>query len=324
MRLIAVFVGAIALPAIAAAAPAVSTYDQAAPRAFASEGLPGVFGAHPSEAPVILAQSGDPRVGQLEEQVRQLTGRLEELNFQILQMQEGLRKMQEDVDFRLQDLEQKRSDAGGRTAPSKQPGDTAAQATAETVPAPSAPRVGEVPAAGPGAPERPLGSVVFDQNGNTVGAVAIDPGAADDDAVHTDGETGAALPRSASDPQELYRNSYEAILSGDYGTAEAGFRQHIERFPDDSQTADARYWLGEALLGQQRYRDAVEVFVDANKTYPNARKSPDMLLKLGVSLSALNQRDVACATFAKINQRYPKASDSFKGRVKQERALAGC
>jgi TolA-binding protein len=49
-----------------------------------------------------------------------------------------------------------------------------------------------------------------------------------------------------------------------------------------------------------------------------------MLLKLGVSLSALNQREVACATFTKIPQRYPNSSASLKERLKQERALAGC
>ena len=74
----------------------------------------------------------------------------------------------------------------------------------------------------------------------------------------------AALP-ATDDPDELYRNSYEFILSGDYGTAEAGFRDHIARFPADPKAADAHYWLGESLLGQKKYRDAAEVFLAANK-----------------------------------------------------------
>ena len=70
----------------------------------------------------------------------------------------------------------------------------------------------------------------------------------------------AALP-ATDDPEELYRNSYEFILSGDYGTAEAGFRDHISRFPSDPKAADAHFWLGEALLGQKKYRDAAETFL---------------------------------------------------------------
>ncbi|MGB3386864.1 MAG: tol-pal system protein YbgF, partial [Pseudaminobacter sp.] len=77
-------------------------------------GLPGVFGAG-EQAPIQMAQAGDPRVTALEEQIRSLNGTIEELNFQILQMQEQMRKMQEDNEFRFQELE-KRSDAkGGRT-----------------------------------------------------------------------------------------------------------------------------------------------------------------------------------------------------------------
>ena len=133
----------------------------------------------------------------------------------------------------------------------------------------------------------------------------------------------AALP-ATDDPEELYRNSYQFILSGDYGTAEQGFRDHIARFPKDAKTADAHYWLGESLLGQQKYRDAAETFLAASKDYPKAKKAPDMLLKLGVSLVGLNQRDVACATFGEIGKRYPNVSGALKERVKQERALAAC
>ena len=138
-----------------------------------------------------------------------------------------------------------------------------------------------------------------------------------------DGTVVAALP-ATDDPEELYRNSYEFILSGDYGTAEAGFRNHVSRFPADPKTADARFWLGEALLGQKKYRDAAETFLSANKEYPSSKKAPDMLLKLGVSLVALDQHDVACATFSEIGKRYPEISGALKDRVKQEQALAAC
>ena len=133
----------------------------------------------------------------------------------------------------------------------------------------------------------------------------------------------AALP-GTDDPDELYRNSYQFILSGDYSTAEAGFRDHIARFPTDPKASDAHYWLGESLLGQQKYRDAAEVFLAANHDYPDSAKAPDMLLKLGISLNGLQQREVACATYKEIGKRYPKSSDALKQRVKQEEALAAC
>src|SRR5206468_3384160 len=83
------------------------------------------------------------------------------------------------------------------------------------------------------------------------------------------------------------------------------------------KTADAHYWLGESLLGQQKYRDAAETFLAASKEYPKAKKAPDMLLKLGVSLVGLKQHDVACATFSEVGKRYPDISSALKERLKQ-------
>ena len=80
-----------------------------------SFGLPGVFGGDRKDAPAQLVQAGDPRITAMEEQLRSLSGTIEELNFQILQMQEQMRKMQEDNEFRFQELEGKKTDAGGRT-----------------------------------------------------------------------------------------------------------------------------------------------------------------------------------------------------------------
>lgn len=286
--------------------------------------LPGVFGGG-GRSEIQVAQAADPRITALEEQIRQMNGTIEELNFQILQMQEQMRKMQEDNEFRFQELEQKKSDTGAKSgrvvaeteAPAaKTGGDTAASGTAA--------EDGTGTTTATGEPPRTFGTIVFDAEGNVKGAVAGDPAAGNAQADEpADDTTVAALPQ-AGDPEELYRNSYEFILSGDYKTAEAGFREHIDRYPADAKTADAHYWLGEALLGQQKYRDAAEVFLAANRDFPSSKKAPDMLLKLGVSLAGLNQRDLACATLGEIGKRYPTASAQFKERVKQEQALASC
>ncbi len=70
-----------------------------------------------SRQPLVLAQSsGDSvRIQQLEETIRQLNGRVEEMSFQLLQMQEQMRKTQQDNEFRFQELE--KGSAGGASAP---------------------------------------------------------------------------------------------------------------------------------------------------------------------------------------------------------------
>jgi len=334
--------------------------------------LPSLFGSKKQPADQVqMAQSNSGGMTGLEDQLRQMNGKIEELNFQILQMQEQMRKQQEDNEFRFQQLEggsqgkpasgQKKSDAssdtnrsvaeapaapadngGGQPADSQSSGDQTAtaqsgggQSNQDVIVESSNGDPGKVI---PGTPPKTFGTITVDKNGNVVDAggnggqdaapaQAAAPAQPAAPAKTKSGKSGgtvvAALP-DTNDPEELYRNSYQFILSGDYKTAEQGFRDHISRFPKDAKAADAHYWLGESLLGQQKYRDAAEVFLAASKDYPKAKKAPDMLLKLGVSLVGLKQRDVACATFSEVGKRYPDISATLKERVKQERALAAC
>ncbi|RUW23322.1 tol-pal system protein YbgF [Mesorhizobium sp. M4B.F.Ca.ET.215.01.1.1] len=348
------------------AAPAAGT-GQPADSGFSFH-LPtlGIFGEKKKPEQQQVAQQDGASATGLEDQLRQMNGKIEELNFQILQMQEQIRKQQEDNEFRFQQLEggtqggqqpasQKKSDA---TPAPNSDGNTesgtdnsVAEAPAKQAPADAGNQsdggqsVGEVIVESQtgdpgkvitGAPPKTFGTITVDKNGNVVNAdgntqasapaetaPAAPAPATDAKAGKSGGTVVAALP-STNDPDELYRNSYQFILSGDYGTAEQGFRDHISRFPKDTKAADAHYWLGESLLGQQKYRDAAEVFLAASKDYPKAKKAPDMLLKLGVSLVGLKQNDVACATFGEIGKRYPDISSALKERVKQERALAAC
>jgi len=270
-------------------------------------------GASSTQAPIVLAQASDPRVTGLEEEVRRLNGKVEELNFLILQMEDQLRKMQEDNEFRFQELE-----GGGNAGGSGQKRSEAPV----TAPPGSSDVAGvtpqQQPLQGTGEPPRTLGNIVFDQNGNVLGAqqgeVQSQP---------TDNSAVAALPAS-DDPQETYRNAYEFLMAGDYKTAETGFRNYLVSFPEGEQAPDASFWLGDSVLQQGRHQEAAEIFLKANKDYPNSPKAPEMLLKLGVTLAAMKQKDIACATFEEVGARYPELSNVLKERVKREQASVGC
>ena len=222
--------GIVALPLFYATAIAS---DRAAPSL--TDELPGVFAPHPKTGlrggDAATGRTGhnevvqvvfDPRVTTLEEQLRQLSGTIEELNFHILQMQEQMRKMQEDNEFRFQEIEGKRSDSGGgqnnRTTAEKPRSENVEPAAAPdanaTASAPAQPQgdvagapatAGEDPALAP----KTFGTITFDASGNVTGggvgdkatmggagpapgAVAADP--ANPAAGGSDNTTVAALP----------------------------------------------------------------------------------------------------------------------------------
>lgn len=289
-------------------------------------------------APVQMAQASDPRVAQLEEQVRRLNGTVEDLNFQILQLQEQVRKQLEDMQFRLDQMEGNAPASGdGQSGglesetPAKAEAEPAAPAGLTPAEEARAELSEEIPmdavehspsdvaldgsSAELGAPPRDLGNLTLDNLGN-IQATPADP-------AQTDGTTVASLSTEAT-PAAVYSEAYRRVLAGDYAGAESGFRRFSEQYPDDPQAADAQFWLGESLRGQERYADAVEVFLDGTKTYSDSDKAPDMMLKLGVTLAAMGQKDVACQTLGAIPDRYPDTSDAFQLRLKQEEASASC
>ncbi|MGR9212950.1 tol-pal system protein YbgF [Rhizobium leguminosarum] len=286
--------------------------------------------------PVVKVQSGDAevRVQQLEEQLRQLNGRIEEMSFQLLQMQETIRKQQEDNEFRFQQLE-KTGGAGGATkapvkksetdaAPAASGGDDIAKVIqapqgAETAPSTSVPEN-----SGLGQPPKELGSIDFDQSGNPIG------GSVDENATIGSGpipEANTKTPQqtaSLGSEADQYKAAYGHVLSGDYSTAEQEFTQYITRYPSSARSADANFWLGEALYSQGKYNEAAKTFLNAHQKYGTSEKAPEMLLKLGMSLAALDNTETACATLREVSKRYPKASRAVISKVASEQKRLAC
>ncbi len=265
----------------------------------------------PKAPMILLAQAQSSQ--QLEEQIRLLNGKVEEMNFLVLQLQEQMRKMQEDNEFRFQEIEKSKQGSVAPKDDNKDVADAPAVKDSQTADVATQP---EVPADGTQVGEAPkeLGSIKFDENGNPISATVEDV---------IENTEVAAIP-SGANAEETYRVAYDHVLAGEYADAESGFRAHIDQYPKDKQTADARYWLGESLAGQGKHREAAEILLDAQRDYPKAKKAPDMLLKLGVSLAALDNKDVACATFAQVTKKYPKAGPTLLSRVAEEQAKAGC
>lgn len=287
----------------------------------------------PGKAPLLKVQSNEVgRIGQLEEQIRSLNGRIEEMSFQLLQMQEQIRKFQEDNEFRFQDLE------GGKSGSTKKSqletprtNQTAGAAPATTDQAtatdPNA-GLGSDTASGTGAPSSTLGQIVFDENGNPVAAnqdtsslESTLPGA--DQGIN---QTPDSQQQTAAldNPGDLYQSAYGHVLTGDYSKAENEFRSYLEAFPKGEKAADASFWMGEAQYSQGKFNDSAKTFLNAHQAYSKSPKAPEMLLKLGMSLAALDNKDTACATLREVNKRYPKASQAVKTKVASEQGRLAC
>jgi tol-pal system protein YbgF len=266
------------------------------------------------------------RIQDLEEMMRQLTGRIEGLEFQITNMQ----KQQEDNEFRFQQLE------GG--APVGKP--QAAAPTDGVTPSDALPQdqtpgmTDEIPMdqlpATP-APDLPPSDLPMDGMGDS--ADPLLNGGTDQLGTLGEGEDFANRPLDLSlgggemsdgDATAQFEAGFDAMQRGDYAFAEDQFTQFIQLYPDDPQVPDAVNYLGEALIQRGSYTDAAQVLAEGYTKHKDSKRAPDIMLKLGVALAGAQQVDVACRTFSTLRQRYPNLSPAFQQRLDAENQKAQC
>jgi tol-pal system protein YbgF len=259
------------------------------------------------------ASDGSNRLDTIEAEMRDLTGQIEQLTYQLKQVQDQLARLQGDTGTRPEPVD------GGTAKPKKQaavalpaPPVAGSEAPAARLVVPVAP----APMVAPADSDQPidLGAV----SRGTAAATPAPPAAPAALAPKTD--VLAAL----GDPHADYDSAYNDILAGNYDRAEQQFRAFLSAHPDDARASDAQYWLGESLFARAKYREAALEFLNGHNAYPNSPKAPDTLLKLGLSLAGLGERDAACQTYIKVLKQYPQASKSLRQRVAVEQASASC
>lgn len=307
------------------------------------------------------AGSGEPayarlsvRMSQLENDLRNVTGRIEEMSFQMNQVSTQLEKMAADVDFRLSQLEHG-SAPGGMQKPMADAGATMQQPMQAplTVQGTPLPQNNAVPAPNNSLPDgsQVLGTL-SSSDVESPTAVPAPQSEADELLAQLTGEPApapqpiaapspasvnvaptqqttvaaptqtAALPNGT--PREKYMSAFGLLRQGKYDMASSALRQFIEQHNDDPLASNARYWLGETYYVRGSFVEAAETFLEGYQTDPQGPKAPDALLKLGMSLASLEKKSEACAAFQKLRGDYPDAPAGLKSTLQREWQKNGC
>lgn len=136
-------------------------------------------------------------------------------------------------------------------------------------------------------------------------------------------ETVALGAEATDTPESLYERSYESLLRRQFGEAEGGFRTFLERHREHSLAGNAQYWLGETYYVQGDFKQAAQSFLGGYQEFPKGRKAADSLLKLGLSLNRLGQKEQACAALATVGEKFPRAAEARK-RATTEMKRGNC
>lgn len=242
----------------------------------------------------------ETRLSGIEDQIRALTGKTEQLEYAVRTLDQRMQRFQSDYDTRIQKLE---------TAPP--PAAVPAPAPAPT-PAATPAEEEEEPTVEPASKNGQLGDLKM-RNGKVTSA--------------TKDTKSPALPAKPEDygltAQEQYDRAFSLLKQANYDAAEKAFKAFIEKNPKDAIIDNAKYWYGETFYVRAKFKEAAVAFADAYQQSPKGTKAGDALLKLGMSLGSLGNKDDACTAFASLKKSFPTAAN-LRSRADQERARLKC
>lgn len=228
------------------------------------------------------------RFQQLEMQIRELTGKVEETAYQNRQLNERIERMASDLELRLSDLEGGKRPVHGGSANSGQSN------------------------------QRSNNNAVYNRSpdatpaSNTLGTLRHNTNAG--------GNAGSTSDNAAA----AYENAFSLLKSGNYSSAEREFEDFLRNHKSHVLAGNAKYWLGETFYVRGDFERAARIFAEGYQKYPDGSKSADNLLKLGLSLSSIGNTKDACIALKQLDKDYSNGSGPVLRRAEQEMSKLGC
>ncbi|MDA0262227.1 MAG: tol-pal system protein YbgF [Proteobacteria bacterium] len=221
----------------------------------------------------------------LDRQVREVTNTVERVRFEVGKISQRTDKLVRDVDQRLLELEAK------------------VAATQAAGPA-ATPEVNPVASSNAASP--PASSASAEANTTTGVAAAA----------------ANVLPQGT--PVEQYEKAFALLRQLKFAEAEVALKAFLDQHPNHELADNSRYWLGETHYVRKEYETAARIFLEGYQSNKAGRKAADNLLKLGLSLRKLGQKEDACATLNELLGGYPLADKKLLGRARTELSELGC
>ena len=243
------------------------------------------------------------KLSEIENQFQLLTNKFEEINFKLDKLSNRLSKVQADNQIRFQDIESAMITDEGTKKISKKPEQD------NELPGSSTPQ--------------DLGSISYKDTVTNEVTQKIESVETTASVVTETFQTEEKiLPNEAPDKQYEFATSFLKV--GDYPTAERAFREFVLSNPDHQLAGNAQYWYAETFRIRQLYTDAAAAYLEGYQKYPKGEKAPVNLLKLGVSMVQIGEKDQGCKMINGVEKQYPKANQSVIQKAKYESQKFEC
>ena len=236
------------------------------------------------------------KLSEIEKQFQELTNKFEEINFKLDKLSTRMTKVQADNQVRFQQLENQASTINANKDEDFLPGSSQPQ---------------------------DLGSISYK---DTETQLETQQTQSIDTTQTIVTETFQAEEKILPDttPEKQYEFATSFLKVGDYNTAERAFREFVLSNSEHDLAGNAQYWYAETFRIRQLYTDAASAYLEGYQKYPKSKKAPINLLKLGVSLVQIGEKDQGCLMITGVEKHYPKANQSVLQKAKYEEKKFEC
>jgi len=245
------------------------------------------------------------KLSEVESQFRELTNKFEEINFKIDKLSNRLSKVQADNQLRFQDIE---SSLYSGEVSQKSISKTKKQVV-KKLPGSSQPQ--------------DLGSISYKDTETNETTQKIESIETTSSIVTEIFEAEQSLLPSDT-PEVQYEFATSFLKVGDYSTAERAFREFVITNSEHELAGNAQYWYAETFRIRQLYTDAATAYLEGYQKYPKGEKAPINLLKLGVSMVQIGEKEQGCKMIKGVEKQYPKANQSVLQKAKYESKKFEC
>ena len=247
------------------------------------------------------------KLSEIEKQFQELTNKFEEINFKLDKLSSRLSKVQADNQLRFQQIEEKSSTSS--FVEDKQLSSISDQKEDNILPGSSEPQ--------------DLGSISYkDTETNLENQITQSVDSTATVVTEEFQSEEKILPEAPIIKQ--YEFATNLLKVGDYNTAERAFREFVLTNPDHTLAGNAQYWYAETFRIRQLYTDAASAYLEGYQKYPESEKAPINLLKLGVSLVQIGEKDQGCVMITGVKEQYPDATPSVLQKAKYESKKFEC
>ncbi len=246
------------------------------------------------------------KLSEIEVQFQELTNKFEEINFKLDKLSNKLSKVQQDNQLRFEQIEQNSINNMTNNKSLSNLNKTDQKLANQNL---------DQNKILPGSVEPKLGELSYKDMTTSNDSQVIETVEQTEAIISEVFNSEEKLLPDAS-PKEQYQFARNFLKVGDYDNAEKAFREFVLTNPDNELSGNAQYWYAETYRIRQMYTDAASAYLEGYQKYPKSKIAPENLLKLGVSLVQMGEKDQGCLMIAGVEKQYPDATQSVLQKAK--------